>query len=271
MGLGKGTPMLLDEAAETEAYDPKKHRMHTWIYDPVKKKLYPPVFGRPFGNPWALALVGTPHGVYAKSGGNLYHGKVTLSGDTADVAWTLVAEKGPGGHGEAQPIVYDSKRNRLLFVMGRSKGRRRRTLVPEVHAFSLAPDAEKQWVKLAMAGDPVVSREVVYVTKQDALMALSKPMAVMDCTNNMWRRLDTEMPDGGYGVGSMMVYDARHDVAVFWVPRGNWVHPMRVFLFRYDPATAKYRPLPKKTPEEKPPKQPGQGLTPGGLGLDDLL
>jgi hypothetical protein len=52
--------------------------------------------------------------------------------------------------------------------------------------------------------------------------------------------IDTQMPEKGYGWDAAMVYDPVHDVAVALLPP-RFSGPMRVFLFRYDPKTAKYR------------------------------
>ena len=67
-----------------------------------------------------------------------------------------------------------------------------------------------------------------------------RKLLVMDCQTNQWRVIDTEMPEKGYGWDAAMVYDSVHDATVVLLPP-RFSGPMRVFLFRYDPQTAKYR------------------------------
>jgi hypothetical protein len=66
----------------------------------------------------------------------------------------------------------------------------------------------------------------------------SDALLVMDCRNNTWQTLDVAMPKGAYNTECAMVYDPVHEVCVMLVPTGFSAR-MGVYLFRYDPITAK--------------------------------
>ncbi|KPJ73199.1 MAG: hypothetical protein AMS14_06655, partial [Planctomycetes bacterium DG_20] len=223
--------MQLDpDPTKTFVHTYKKTGYWTWVYDPAKRRLCPPSFGRPFGNPWHLALCGTPRGVYALAQGVLYLATVA----DGMVTWKVVDDKGPTGkrdyNYEWQPIVYDSKRERLLHVMGKDS-------LVEVHARSLAEGAK--WHKIETTGSAQLGREVVYLPRTDSLLMLGRgTLCVMDCATNEWRQLDVEMPKGSYGTECAMVYDPVHDVCVALIPSA-FSGPMQTFLFRYDPKSAK--------------------------------
>jgi hypothetical protein len=225
-----GMEVLLD--GEPFVYDPKKHGTWTYLYDPVKRQLHPPCFGRPFRNSWALALEGAPKGVYAAHGRMLYHGRVA---DGA-IRWTLVDKNGPkpkrGYNYEWQPIVYDSKRDRLIHFMGKES-------VVEVHARSLASDG--RWARVEAAGTTALGREAVYIAKHDTVLLFGrKTLFALDCATNRWLDTRAEMPKGQYGVDATFVYDPVHDVCVLLLPR-SFSGPIQTYLFRYAPAAARAR------------------------------
>src|SRR5690606_8329072 len=92
---------------------------------------------------------------------------------------------------EFQPLVYDSKRNRLLHLMGSTEK-------VEVHARPL--DNEGKWEKLAQSDRAAIAREAVYVPKQDALLWLAtEGLFAMDLATNEIEKLDVELPKGAYG------------------------------------------------------------------------
>jgi hypothetical protein len=224
--------LLEDDPAKAFVYDVKKHGLWTYIYDPVQRKLFPPCFGRRFGNPWNLALAGTPKGVYAVAEGALHLGKVK----DGKIEWTTVDKDAPkpkeGYNYEWEPIVYDSKRDRLIHLMGKEA-------LVEVHARSLAPDGA--WTRLETTGSVELGREAAYLRKHDSLILLAKKkLFVLNCAQNRWRELDVEMPEGSYGTESTMAYDPIHDVCVLLIPR-QFSGPMPVYLFRYEAASARYK------------------------------
>jgi hypothetical protein len=54
-----------------------------------------------------------------------------------------------------------------------------------------------------------------------------------------WRELDVVMPKAGYGVTCALLYDPVHKACVMLIPQR--AGRMGVYLFRFDPKTAKYR------------------------------
>ncbi|MGQ9662938.1 MAG: Kelch repeat-containing protein [Kiritimatiellia bacterium] len=227
------TVLLEDDPHKAFVYDAKKHGNWTWVYDPEKNKHYPPAFGRPFGNPWALALVGTPYGIYAKADKELYRGTVTVTNSQAEVNWQLVEKNCPAGNGEFQPVVYDSKRDRLVFLAPDNTG------VVSAYERKLS---DGEWRKLETSGPTRSSREAVYDTVNDCIISMpEQSLMVLDFKNNRWRELDVTMPKGSYGTECALVYDPIHKVCVALIPK-SFTGKMQVVLFRYDPSTAQYRP-----------------------------
>lgn len=237
-GPENGFSVQLREDEPAFIYDVKKHKQWTFLYDPVKNVNYPAVFGRPFGNSWSMALCSTPQGVFAKSGGNLYLAKVTRedSKKKADIRWELVEGGAPSGSGEFQPLVYDSKRKRLLFVAAKKRGG-----PVQVWEHPLGKGAWKE-IKLK-TGTKHVAREIVYDVVNDCLVAMPSGklmILALGAKDLEWKELDLAMPKGRYGTESAMVYDPVHKVCVLLIPKGFSGY-MQTMLFRYDPKTAEYK------------------------------
>jgi hypothetical protein len=152
------------------------------------------------------------------------------------VTWTELpgkrpAAKGKGYNYEWMPIVYDSKRDRLIHLMGTDQ-------LVEVHARPLSADA---WAEVSATGPAAIGREASYLPKHDVLLLLARNrLFTLDLTDNVWRELDVEMPKGAYGTEAAMVYDPVHDVSVLLLPSG-FSGSLQTFLFRLDPRTAKYK------------------------------
>jgi hypothetical protein len=234
-GLEAGHEVLLEEdPAKALVYDPKRDGLFCWVYDPAARKLARPSLHRPFGQTWSLALVSTPQGVFARPGGGdrrLFRAAVR----DEQVSWQVVDDTCPPAgkdfNYEYQPLVYDSKRQRLLLVMGKDQD-------VEVHARDLARPG---WTKLPTAGACELSREVVYSARADALLSLGKArLDALDLASGRWRELDVQMPKGAYATECAMIYDPARDVCVLLIPRG-FSAAMGTYLFRYDPATAKWK------------------------------
>jgi hypothetical protein len=233
-----------DNPDKSFIYDTKQHGYWTWLYDPVKRRMHGPIFGRPFRQSWGLALCTTPNGVYASTGGtapDLY--KATVA-DT-DVKWELVDDNFPrtapdGRYNyEFLPIVYDSKRDRLVHTMG--GGEEGQPSWFQMHARGLGED--DRWEQMDFKGiTPSPAREVVYLPKQDALLALldRDRLYVFHCETNEWKHLDVALPEGSYTHECSLDYDPIHDVAAALIPEG-FSRRLRTLLFRYDPKSAKYK------------------------------
>jgi len=151
------------------------------------------------------------------------------------ISWQVAKDKvprlKPGWHFEYMPLLYDSKRDRLLFLMGHKKA-------VEVYERALKPGGE--WKKLATKGTAQIGREVVYDSRHDTLLLLAPGgrLYVMDCTRNQWRELDTPPQSHGNTVDTAMVYDPIHDVCIQIRGGGG---PNKLYLLRFDPKTARYR------------------------------
>ncbi|MFW6161988.1 MAG: hypothetical protein ACODAJ_04415, partial [Planctomycetota bacterium] len=234
MTVRAGDEVLLDEdPAKAFRYEPKEHGYWTWVYEPVARRLHPPSFGRPFKNSWGLCLTPTPRGIYALTRQQLYRAKVA----EGRVSWTLLDDQGPkrprGYSYEFLPVVYDSKRERLIHCMGKKE-------TVDVYARGLADGAA--WERLPTQGTVAIGREAAYIARHDCVLMLggSGRLFVLECPSNRWRELDVTLPKGRYGTESAMVYDPRHDVAVLLIP-ARFSGPLQTVLFRLDPKTARYR------------------------------
>jgi hypothetical protein len=209
----------------------------------VIKKLFPPQFGSPWGHFDKLyGFTGTPHGLYMTvqvgKSPRLYHGNI----ENGKCSWKLVDESVPPRQGdyEIHPLIYDSRRDRLLQFYGTGELAHPSRCEPKVVVYAF-PFGKRQWEKLDTTGYATISRGIVYNSKYDTVMLLAKKQwLVLDCCTNQWCAIDCPMPEGDYGWDSALVYDPVHNVAVSLLP-AKFSGPMRVFLFRFDPATAKYK------------------------------
>ncbi len=227
---------LSDDPQDVFVYDAQKHGYVSWVYDVAAKRMHRPSLGRPFANPWHLALVGTPQGVYAACENRLYHGQVER--EVGRVAWELVDSDFPKPreelkyHYEFQPLTYDATRQRLIQL----KGDQRRV---DVYARPLA--AGSAWRQLETQGRAAIGREAVYIARHDVVLWLAdKQLFALDCAHQRLAELDVALPAGLYTHECAMVYDPRHDVCVALIP-ASFSGPLQTFLFRFDPETAKYR------------------------------
>jgi hypothetical protein len=231
-------------------YDPKTHGGWTFLFDPATGTSYPASFGRKFGNGWSMALCGTPEGVFAKLGAELYLARVKRDDAKrrAEVSWEPVDGGAPSGDGEFQPLVFDSKRKRLLFVAARKGGD------AQVWEHPLGKGA---WQEVALAkSTPHMSREIVYDAANDCLISMpDQKLMILDlgADRKEWRELDVAMPKGLYGTECAMVYDPVHRLCVMLIPR-SFSGYMQTMLFRYDPKTARFRAQPAEPPKADRPQ-----------------
>lgn len=231
-----GTEVQLSEnPEEVFIYDSKKHGHASWVYDSAKKAMHKPSFGRLFGNPWHLSVIGTPEGVYAMSEGRLYHGHVHP--DTGQVDWTLVDSRFPEPreaikyHYEFQPLLYDAQRQRLLLLKGDSS---------RVDVFARLLMGNATWQQLETTGTAAIGREAVYLPKHDTALWLGEKLHAFDCKTNRMRELPVALPKGSYSHECALVYDPRHDVCIALIPQ-SFTGPMQTFLFRFAPESARVR------------------------------
>ncbi len=213
----------------TFSYREDTHGYASWIYHSASKKMLPPSFGRPFKNPWHLALCGTPTGVFAACDNNLYRGTVS----DAKIDWTLIDGDFPQPRGAAikyhyefQPLLHDSKRNRLIQLKGDSSR-------VDVFARPIADPAT--WTQLETAGSAAIDREAVYIEKHDTILWLGdRQLFSYDCSNNRMAEIPMDLPDGSYSYECAFLYDPTHDLCVALIPK-TFTGPMQTFLFRFHP------------------------------------
>jgi hypothetical protein len=222
---------LGDDPADVFTYTAKEHGYASWVYDSAARTMHRPDFGRPFANPWHLALAGTPKGVYAMCNHRLYHGTVTR--EAGKVAWRLVDPAFPEPreaikyHYEFQPLLYDGRRERLVQLKG-DKAR------VDVYARPLADGGT--WEQLQTTGTAAIGREAVYIPRHDTVLWLEdRRLFAFDCRTRHLRQVEVDLPDGLYTHECAMVYDERHDVCVALVP-ASFSGPMQTLLFRFAPS-----------------------------------
>ena len=218
---------LGDDPADVFVYRVKKHGYASWVYDSAGRKMHRPSFGRPFANPWHLSLAAAPKGVFAACNNKLYHANVHRP--TGRIEWKLLDPDFPQPrkkiryHYEFQPLLHDTRRNRLIQLKGGA------TRV-DVYARPLAEGGK--WRQLDPQGSAAIGREAVYVRKHDVVLWLAnKRLFAYDCAADRLRELDVALPDGLYGHECALVYDPKHDVCVALIPR-SFSGPMQTFLFR---------------------------------------
>jgi hypothetical protein len=228
---------VTDDPGETFVYSADEHGYASWVYDPRQKKMHRPSLGRTFANPWHLALVGTPEGVYAACNNQLFHG--TVDADSGDVAWRMVDAQFPRPrheikyHYEFQPLLFDSRRDRLVQLKG-DKSR------VDVYVRPLGDTAD--WQQLDTVGSAAIGREAVYIAEHDAVLWLAdRQLFAFDCAANRLAEVDIDLPDGLYTHECALVYDPKYDVCIALIP-ARFSGPMQTFLYRFDSTTAKYHP-----------------------------
>lgn len=217
-------------------YRAEEHGHASWVYDPALEKMHVPCFGRPFANPWHLAVAGTPHGPHAMCENELYAAKV----DRVDgrVEWRLIDPDFPAPrreiryHYEFQPLLHDARRDRLVQLKGDAER-------VDVYARSLGPGGK--WEQLETAGTAAIGREAVYVAKHDTILWLGdRELFALDCETLRMAKLDVDLPEGLYAHECALVHDPRHDVCVALIP-SSFSGPMQTFLFRFDPGRGRAR------------------------------
>jgi len=220
---------LTDDPQDRFIYSAKKHGYMSWVYDSAAKTMHRPSLGRPFKNPWHLSLVGTPRGVFALRRNETFHG--TVDRKTGSVDWRRVNTEFPKPpskikyHYEFQPVVLDTKRNRLMQLKGDGS---------RVDVFARPLQKGGKWRLLKTTGTAAIGREAVYIPKHDTILWLGKKLYAFDCAANRMRQVDVQLPKGRYGHECALVYDPKHDVCVALIP-SRFSGPMQTFLFRYRP------------------------------------
>jgi len=223
--------------------DVNKVVKHTWLYDPVARTWLEPI-PQPFpgGGSVSPIAVPTPTGVvvyqHDRSNTWLDNGRlyrfVGQAGKPETWGWEDIKIEGAARpyQREHMVIVYDGKRDRLIFLSHDKKTRE-----PMLWFFSMT---ERTWVRNPTpAPGGVCTREAVYVPDADAILAYGPAKKddpvwtrVYLCAENRWVPLNIKTPQ--YLVHEVALqYDPIHKVAVLlWPPA--FERDLRPHLFRLD-------------------------------------
>jgi len=220
---------------------------HTWLYDPAGRKWLEPI-AQPFpgGGSVSPIAVPTPRGVLVYQhdhtannpwgdNGRLYR-FVGQAGKPDTWGWDEIKIEGAARphQREHMTIVYDSRRDRLVFLSQDPKTNR-----PMMWLFSMT---ERTWIREpAGSVGGVTTRGAVYVPDQDAILAYG-PAGKDDpvwtraflCAEKRWVPLPIKTPR--YTVHEVALeYDPVHKLAVLvWPP--SFERDIRPHLFRLDVA-----------------------------------
>ena len=237
---------VFTDAGGSQWYDratDKQVRM-TWLYDGGQRRWLEPI-GQPFpgGGTRSPIAVPTPTGVVVSQLGKLYR-FVGQAGKPESWGWREIKIVGPDRprQHEHMTIVYDSKRDRLVFLSAAKRSGdwgHRGDGAPQLWFFSMT---DRRWrANPTPAAGGVVTREAVYMPDQDAILAYG-PAGKDDpvwtrvhlCGENRWIPLTIKTPQ--YLVHEVgLVYDPAHKLAVLmWPPR--FEQDIRPHLFRLDAA-----------------------------------
>ena len=216
----------------------------TWLFDPQQRRWLEPI-PQPFpgGGSVSPIAVPTPNGVVVyqhdknrtyEDSGRMYR-FVGQAGKPDSWGWEEIEIVGPDRphQREHMTIVYDQKRDRLIFLSYEAKTRE-----PLMWFFSMK---DRRWIKNPEQPIGAVStREAVYIPEADAVLAYGPTKKddptwtrVYLCAENRWVPMEIETPK--YTVHEVALeYDPIHKLAVLlWPPR--FEQEIRPHLFRLDP------------------------------------
>jgi len=237
---------VFTDAGGSQWYDREANERikHTWLYDPATRRWLEPI-AQPFpgGGTRSPIAVPTPTGVVVYQRERMWR-FVGQAGKPATWGWREIKIEGADRprHHEHMTIVYDSKRDRLVFLSAEKKGAgwgHRGDGPSRLWFFGMT---DRRWAanpKPAAGG--VVTREAVYVPDQDAILAYGPAKAdeavwtrVYLCAENRWLPLPIKTPQ--YLVHEVALeYDPTHKLALLlWPP--SFEADLRPHLLRLDAA-----------------------------------
>ena len=237
---------VFSDAGGSEWYrrDVDQFVKYTWLYDPVARKWLEPLPNQPFpgGGSVSPIAVPTPGGVVVYQ-----HAPEHVWGDNGQL-WRFVGKAGrPDTWGweqikivgpdrphqrEHMTIVYDTKRDRLIFLSHDGK-----TKAPMMWFFSMV---DRRWVP----NDPqpaggISTREAVYIPDQDAILAYGPTRKddpvwprVYVCAENRWVPLRVDTPQFTVHEVGLEYDPARKVVVLMWPP--GFERDIRPHLLRLD-------------------------------------
>ncbi len=157
--------------------DGGKSGRYTYIYHPAWGE-WVDVVETPFRCGYHGCAASTPKGVMLLDGGQLW----LL--DVKGRKWTKYGPPERLPAGEYYTTVYDSKRDRLVYLAG-VRDRTTRKTSPVMHVFDIKA---KKWAKASPQGAGCYSRDAAYVPGQDGIFAHagSGAFKVYLCAENKW-------------------------------------------------------------------------------------
>ncbi|MBI3832332.1 MAG: hypothetical protein HY291_22605 [Planctomycetes bacterium] len=258
-----------------QCYDPSLKQMimgsvtdqkldpYSYFYDPDKADFV----GR------KRVAEGMPNGAYGMQIRATKHGVVAWNGpflfDSKSMEWKKLAVKGtmPGGGVDSSGMVYDSKRDRMLFV---TLGGYAKPYDGQVHALDMATNQvtplNPEGLKPAWNWNMFL-REVAYHPDSDMFLWVSHLNAngkeisdlfpAYDAAKNRWVTVKIATQKGappfnsGYApVCTSIHWDAKRNL--FWIGDSSWNGG--VWVMKFDPASAEIKPL--KDFQPPPPPEP---------------
>jgi hypothetical protein len=162
-----GSILVQSHARKSYAVDPLTNTLvtsHGDLYDIAERRFVGSIGRCPGKWSWGdqVVYVSTPHGLYAftaQDGGRLY--RANVSGGR----WDVVGKGGPRGHSEYNPMTYDSKRDRIVYLACSSAS---------IWVFDFK---EKKWSREEREGaaPEEIGGDPAYVPELDALLFVIGP------------------------------------------------------------------------------------------------
>lgn len=204
----------------------------TFAYDPVKRDFIRK-FNHPFrgSSTFPTMMVPTPHGMicYTQRFGPNPPRDPAKAGvfrlDSEEMCWIQASSDKSVSNHEANRIVYDGRRDRLIMVHAGSG----------LAAFSFKQKPSK-WQKLKVTGKaPGWVRESVYVNKHDVILSQGGAWVCKLSEGNAWEKTGIKAQRTGWN--SAVLYDPKLDVLVRL--DGNSSAGVQVRVMRYVPVKNK--------------------------------
>ncbi|HOX08876.1 MAG TPA: kelch repeat-containing protein [Planctomycetota bacterium] len=240
-----GWSLLPSHARKSYGVDPLSDSVITYSGDVYSIKHHSVIahigpFPLDWGGPsYQVAYVTAKHGLYAYACTRSSKARsVVARADVAKGVWEVVAEGTMGGHDEHDFLVWDAKRDRLLYFKSKEA---------DVWAFDFAT---KQWAKEEPAGKkpPKALGDGTYIPEMDAVLLVfgqgQETMYFYKCAEKKWYTAPYQGDAAGRGNSTSRdhspIYDPELKIVIRMFEPGKW---MGVNVMRLDPAGLKLTPV----------------------------
>lgn len=195
-----GRPFMPVHTVKSYAYDVRSRKMiytffyHTYVYDVDSMDWEKADIHTGFGGStgYSTGLISTPHGAVCVGNGHLASAAKVYLWEPDSLNWRALPLSGvtlPLFYADAAGVVYDSRRDRVLYTKGSS------TASAELYAYEFATGAASR----LMPADTLLARSVgryyrecVYLPALDIVFyqtRVDSANLVYDCANNRWRTM----------------------------------------------------------------------------------